>query len=183
VFRGLAREQADCTEAQRSKYYSKISGPLIDRIDIQVEVPEVKFSDIVSRVESESSGAIKERVCRARRAQLERFRGIKIYANAHRGKVRKAAVSPLTLRMSEEEFKPVPSKGWAAMIRKVYELDPMVCPKCGGTMKVVAFITDYTAVDRIIRHLKLRFIAEKPPPSPVFTEVALMAAEENVDYF
>ena len=62
VFRGLAREQADCTEAQRNKYYSKISGPLLDRIDIQVEVPEVKFRDIVSRVESESSEAIKERV-------------------------------------------------------------------------------------------------------------------------
>jgi hypothetical protein len=86
---------------------------------------------------------------------------LSLYANAHRGKVRKAAVSPLTLRMSEEEFKPVPSKGWAAMIRKVYELDPMVCPKCGGQMKVVAFITDYVAVDRIIDHLKLRFIAEK----------------------
>jgi hypothetical protein len=42
-----------------------------------------------------------------------------LYANAHRGKVRKAAVSPLTLRMSEEELKPVPSKGWAALIRKV----------------------------------------------------------------
>jgi hypothetical protein len=35
------------------------------------------------------------------------------------------------------------------MIRKVYEVDPMVCPKCGGQMKVVAFITDYAAVDRI----------------------------------
>jgi len=85
VFRGLAREQADCTEAQRNKYYSKISGPLLDRIDIQVEVPEVKFREIVSRVESESSAAIKERVCRARRIQLERLRGTKIYANAQMG--------------------------------------------------------------------------------------------------
>jgi hypothetical protein len=51
------------------------------------------------------------------------------------------------------------------MIRKVYEVDPMICPKCGGLMKVVAFITDYPAVDRIIDHLKLTFVAEKPPPS------------------
>jgi hypothetical protein len=85
--------------------------------------------------------------------------------------------------MAEEDLKPVPSKGWAAMIRKVYEVDPMVCPKCGGTMKVVAFVTDYQAVDRIIAHLKLKFIAEKPPPSRVFTEVALMAAEERLEYF
>lgn len=106
-----------------------------------------------------------------------------LYANAHRGKVRKAAVSPLVLRMAEEELKPVPSKGWAAMIRKVYEIDPMLCPKCGGQMKVIAFITDYQAVDRIIEHLKLRFVAEKPPPSRVFEQVALMAAEAGAEFF
>jgi len=39
---------------------------------------------------------------------------------------------PFALRMDEEEPKSVPSKGWAGMIRKVYEVDPMVCPKCGG---------------------------------------------------
>jgi len=50
--------------------------------------------------------------------------------------------------MAEEDLKPVPSKGWAEMIRKVYEIDPMACPKCGGQMKVVAFITDYAAVDQ-----------------------------------
>jgi len=85
--------------------------------------------------------------------------------------------------MSEEDRKPVPSKGWAAMIRKVYEVDPMVCPKCGGTMKVVGFIIDYAAVDRIIDHLNLVFVAEKPPPSLIFIEVALMAAEERAEYF
>ena len=106
-----------------------------------------------------------------------------LYANIHRGKVRKASVSPLILRMAEEELKPVPSKGWAEMIRKVYEVDPMLCPKCGGLMKVVAFLTEYAVVDRIIDHLKLRFIAEKPPPSRVFTEIALMAAEGSAEYF
>ena len=59
----------------------------------------------------------------------------------------------------------------------------MVCPKCGGSIKVVAFITDYAAVDRIIDHLKLTFVAEKPPPSRVFEQVALMAAEESGEYF
>jgi len=82
------------------------------------------------------------------------------------------------------------------MIRKVYEVDPMVCPKCGGRMKVVAFIPNYPAVDQIIDHLRLTFVAEKPPPSRVLTEVALtrppreglrnaalMAAEESGGYF
>jgi transposase len=50
--------------------------------------------------------------------------------------------------MNGEDRKPISSKGWAAMIRKVYEVDPMICPKCGGTMKVAAFITEYSAVDR-----------------------------------
>ena len=69
------------------------------------------------------------------------------------------------------------------MIRKVYEIDPIVCPKCGGVMKVVAFITDYQAFDRIIDHLKLTFVAEKPPPTHVFEQVALMAAEGSTEYF
>jgi len=47
-----------------------------------------------------------------------------LYANAHRGKIRKAGLSPFLLRLAEEEEKGVPSKGWAAMIRKVYEVDP-----------------------------------------------------------
>jgi len=82
VFRGLARSDVDCTEAQRSRYYSKISGPLLDRIDIQVEVPQVKFKDMVSRGEGESSEKIRERVSCARERQLQRFQGKKIYANA-----------------------------------------------------------------------------------------------------
>ena len=82
VFRGLAGREADCTDAQRQKYYAKISGPLLDRIDIQVDVPEVKFRDIISRQEAESSDKIRERVIRARERQLMRFTGRKIYANA-----------------------------------------------------------------------------------------------------
>jgi len=106
-----------------------------------------------------------------------------LYANAHRGKVKKASLSPLALRVVEEEPRRLPSKGWAAMIRKVYEVDPMLCPKCGGRMKVVAFITEYAVVDRIIDHLKLRFAAAKPPPSHVFEQVALPEAEESGEYF
>jgi hypothetical protein len=60
-------------------------------------------------------------------------------------------VTPLTPGPGAEE-KRIPSKGWAAMIRKVYEVDPMICPKCGGTMKVVAFIIEHAVVDRIIDH-------------------------------
>ena len=105
-----------------------------------------------------------------------------LYANAHRGKVREASRIPVALGMIGEEFPRLPSKGWAEMIRKVYEVDPMICPRCGGRMKIVAFLTDYSVVDRIIRHLGLTFAAERPPPSPIFAQVALPEVEGFGDY-
>jgi len=59
----------------------------------------------------------------------------------------------------------------------------MICPQCGGTMKVIAFITEYAVVDRIIDHLKLTFVASEPPLSHVFEQVAFTAAEESGEYF
>lgn len=85
VFRGLTSSRSDCTESQRSRYYSKISGPLLDRIDIQIEVPEVKFQEMSSKTEGESSEMIRARVTRARERQIDRFRGKKIYANSQIG--------------------------------------------------------------------------------------------------
>jgi hypothetical protein len=105
-----------------------------------------------------------------------------LYANAHRGKLRKARLGPFPLRIAEDELRRLPSKGWAEMIRKVYEVDPMVCPQCGATMKVIAFLTDYAVVDRIIDHLKLSFVADKPPPPHAAYQEVLMAAEASTAY-
>jgi magnesium chelatase family protein len=85
VFRGVPGAKGGCTESEKARYYSKISGPLLDRIDIQVEVPEVKFRDIASRDAAESSASIRARVTAAREKQLLRFKGRKIYANAQMG--------------------------------------------------------------------------------------------------
>ena len=85
VRRGLLGREVDCTEGEKARYYSKISGPLLDRIDIQLEVPEVKFRDIVSRTPAESSAAIRVRVTRAESLQTERFAGRRIFANAQMG--------------------------------------------------------------------------------------------------
>lgn len=49
-------------------------------------------------------------------------------------------------------------------------------------MKVIAFISEYVVVDRTIDHLKLRFVAEKPPPPHVLDQVALKAAEDRAEY-
>jgi len=74
------------------------------------------------------------------------------------------------------------AKGWAEMIRKVYEVDPLVCPQCGGQMKVIAFLTDFSVVDRIIGHLKLSFVAERPPPPHIAYHELLMAPEAPAEY-
>jgi hypothetical protein len=50
-------------------------------------------------------------------------------------------------------------------------------------MKVIALITDYAAVDPIIDHLKLMFVAEKPPPPRIASDELLMAAENEAEYF
>jgi magnesium chelatase family protein len=76
--------QCTCTPQQIQKYMARISGPLLDRIDIHIEVPAVKFSDLSSKAPGESSETIRERVQVARLRQTERFKDIKgVYANAH----------------------------------------------------------------------------------------------------
>ncbi len=64
------------------RYRSRISGPLLDRIDIHIEVPAVKYRELAERSEGESSGAIGSRVEQAREVQRERFRGTKVHSNA-----------------------------------------------------------------------------------------------------
>ena len=72
-----------CTPAQVHRYMNKISGPLMDRIDIQVEVESVPFEDISKAPKGEPSCAIRERVINARRLQMERYKDIKgVHCNA-----------------------------------------------------------------------------------------------------
>ena len=74
--------ECKCTPLQIQRYVSKISGPLLDRIDIHIDVPAVKFKELASDTPAESSAEIRERVVRARQVQQERFRGEKIFSNA-----------------------------------------------------------------------------------------------------
>ena len=72
-----------CMPGQIQRYMNKISGPLLDRIDIQVEITPVPFKDISQAVQGESSSVIRERVIRARHMQEQRFKEVKgIYSNA-----------------------------------------------------------------------------------------------------
>jgi len=79
---GSNKKECTCTQAQINHYRSKISGPLLDRIDIQVSVSEVEYKDLNSYGKTESSRAIKERVNKARNIQLERYKEHGIYSNS-----------------------------------------------------------------------------------------------------
>lgn len=79
---GDRHRQCTCTENQINRYRSKISGPLLDRIDIQVEVANVEYNELSSVKKGETSDEIKARVDRTRRIQLERYKGLNIYSNS-----------------------------------------------------------------------------------------------------
>lgn len=78
---GSAVKECSCTSVQVAKYLSKISGPLLDRIDIHIEVDNVTYSDISSTDVGESSADVKKRVDAARKVQVERYSGTGIYCN------------------------------------------------------------------------------------------------------
>lgn len=71
-----------CSPIAIHRYRSRISGPLLDRIDIHIEVPAVKYRDLADRSEAESSADISRRVERSRNIQQQRYSGTKIHCNA-----------------------------------------------------------------------------------------------------
>ena len=80
---GHPKKTCTCMPGAVTKYMNRISGPLMDRIDIQIEIQPVAFDDMANTVPAESSESIRERVIKARLIQQERFKGEKgIYSNA-----------------------------------------------------------------------------------------------------
>lgn len=79
---GSKDKECTCTPQQISKYMGKISGPLLDRIDIQIEVSGVKYEKLDSKEAIEPSCTIKARVNQARKIQQERYQEFSIYSNS-----------------------------------------------------------------------------------------------------
>jgi hypothetical protein len=108
------------------------------------------------------------------RRHLVRYYGW--YSNVSRGKRRKAgreheqtvgAVSGPPSPTARAEARGVRAlrRSWAQLIKRIYEVDPLVCPSCGGEMKVIAFITEHDVVDAILRHLaKTEARSPRGPP-------------------
>lgn len=81
---GDSEKQCTCSEYQIKQYRSKLSGPLLDRIDIVIDVPRLKLNELMEQNApcAETSEQIRERVINARNIQLERYKGLRIYTNS-----------------------------------------------------------------------------------------------------
>jgi magnesium chelatase family protein len=84
-YRGDPKHECKCSGEMVRRYWSRISGPLLDRIDIHVEVPAVRWRDLTRTAGGESSQTIRKRVNSARKIQLGRFEQAGLYCNAQMG--------------------------------------------------------------------------------------------------
>jgi hypothetical protein len=101
--------------------------------------------------------------------QTSRFYGC--YSARFRGAAKQTAqlksasnpASPFNTQIPELEQKPRSSSSWARLMKKFYEIDPLVCPKCGSPMALKAFITQPSEIDRICANLKIP--PQRAPPT------------------
>ncbi len=121
--------ECTCTSTQIQNYLSKISGPMLDRFDIQIEVPAVKYDEMSSDKKGESSERIRERVLKAREIQLERYKGMNIFSNSQLG------------AKEIEEFCHIGNDG-KELLRKVFEKMGLSARAHSKILKVARTIAD-----------------------------------------
>ena len=107
-FRGHPKRECTCPDGAAKRYLSRVSGPLLDRMDIHIEVPPVDFEKLSSKAPSECSADIKKRVNAARKIQQERLKGSGISCNAK-----------MTPAMTREFCRPTPQA--MVMLENVFE--------------------------------------------------------------
>jgi len=139
-----------CTPGQRARYMSKISGPLMDRIDIQCEITPVPFKDLSQVKEGEPSSAIRERVIRARKIQEERFAN----ENEKNGKERIHCNAQMTEKMIHKYAKP--DEEGMEMLRKAMERFSLSARAYSRILKVARTIADLDGSEQV----KSQHIAE-----------------------
>lgn len=81
-YKNDALHECTCSDYEIKRYTRKISGPLLDRIDIQIQVPRVRYQDFAADQKAEASAIIRQRVEKARQIQLARFENCRIFCNA-----------------------------------------------------------------------------------------------------
>ena len=100
--------------------------------------------------------------------QLVRYYGF--YSNKSRGVRKKLETDDIVPALVDSDVsKKAFRKKWAALIQKVYNVDPLVCPKCSGSMRIIAFIEDQETIKKILVHLNIWLPKNNSPPKPVNT--------------
>jgi hypothetical protein len=95
--------------------------------------------------------------------QMVRYYGF--YSNVSRGKRKKQDQDGLISSILEPDGSSKEHrKNWARLIRKIYQVDPLTCAKCGGRMKILSFIEDPEIIKKILKHLDLWDLKSKPLP-------------------
>ncbi|MBE7076761.1 MAG: ATP-binding protein [Clostridiales bacterium] len=105
---GSSTQECKCSPGAIHKYLTKISGPLMDRIDLHVEVDSVNYEDLTTEKLEEPSENVKERVNKAREVQLARFKGEKFYSNSKMSEkhfVKHCKLDPESSKLIEMAFK------------------------------------------------------------------------------
>lgn len=105
---GDREKECKCTLAEIKRYNQKISGPLLDRIDIHIRVPRVKYEELSSKKRAESSGEIRKRVLAARKIQLQRLEEYHLFCNAqmnHALLQKLCNLEPQAQKLLEQAFK------------------------------------------------------------------------------
>ena len=87
------------------------------------------------------------------------------YSNVARGKRKKSEKDDLIPSVPEnDDSSKERRKNWARLIQKIYEVDPLTCPKCSGEMKVISVIEDEEVIKKILKHLGLWDVKARPSP-------------------
>ena len=92
---GDSRHACNCTPSEIKRYTRRISGPLLDRIDLHIRMPRVEYKDLSSEKKGERSAVIRERVTAARERQTARLKGYPIYCNAQMSHAMLETMCPL----------------------------------------------------------------------------------------
>jgi hypothetical protein len=95
--------------------------------------------------------------------QMVRYYGY--YSNVSRGNRKKQNQDEwIPCILESDESSKERRKNWARLIQKIYEVDPLTCPKCQGAMRVISFIEGQDVIKRILKHLGLWEVKPRPPP-------------------
>jgi hypothetical protein len=99
----------------------------------------------------------------ARGEQMVRYYGF--YSNKSRGLRKKAGTDDQVPALIDSDIsRKAFRNNWARLIQKIYHVDPLLCPKCLGSMRIISFIEDDLIVKKILQHLDLWDVKSKPPP-------------------